>query len=113
MRACRRCSHPSASADRWRGYGGTGRFPHLEELASRTSRALAYFSSHVLALVANALALVRLRRPHLADLGRGLADELLVDPAHHDLVRRGHLELGSLTRRDPDRVGEADLELQV
>src|SRR6185437_12147666 len=39
----------------------------------------------VLALVADALALVRLGRTHLPDLCGRLADDLLVDAAHDDL----------------------------
>src|SRR3954471_8173513 len=70
-------------------------------------------SSDVLALVADALALVRLRRANLADLGRGLADDLLVDAAHDDLGRHGHLELDALARLDLDRVRVADLQLEV
>src|SRR5262249_22579028 len=66
-----------------------------------------------LALVADALALVGLGRAHLADLGRGLADELLVDPADDDLRRRRHLELDPLPRHDPHRVRVADLQLEV
>ena len=42
----------------------------------------------VLALVADALALVRLGRAHLADLGGDLADLLLVDALDDDLRRR-------------------------
>src|SRR4029079_9841463 len=41
---------------------------------------LAYLPAHVLALVADALALVRLRLAHLADLGGRLTDHLLVGP---------------------------------
>src|ERR671934_2472601 len=62
--------------------------------ASRTLRlgTLAHLPAHVLALVADALALVRLGRAHLADLGRGLPDELLVDALDDDLGRGRHLE---------------------
>src|SRR3954468_4282554 len=70
-------------------------------------------SPDVLALVADALALVRLRRANLADLGRGLADDLLVDAAHDDLGRHGHLELDALARLDLDGVRVADLQLEV
>src|SRR3954447_9465674 len=70
-------------------------------------------SSDVLALVADALALVRLGRANLADLGRGLADDLLVDAADDDLRRHGHLELDPLAGLDLDRVRVADLQLQV
>src|SRR5690348_7181324 len=62
--------------------------------ASRTVRlgTLAHLSAHELALVANALALVRLRRANLPDLGRGLADDLLVGALDDDLRRRRNLE---------------------
>src|ERR671936_78061 len=57
--------------------------------ASRTLRlgTLAHLPAHVLALVADALALVRLRRAHLPDLRRRLPDELLVD-SFDDFLRR-------------------------
>src|SRR5262245_20132713 len=77
------------------------------------SCSLADLSADELALVADALALVRLGRADLADLGRGLAHHLLVDALDDDLRRRRHLELDSLARLDPDRVGEADLKLEV
>src|SRR5580765_100630 len=48
--------------------------------------------AHVLAGIANALPLVRLRRAHLADLGRGLSDLLFVDAFDDDLGVRRHLE---------------------
>jgi hypothetical protein len=66
-----------------------------------------------LALVADALALVRLRRADLADLRRRLADDLLVDAADDDLRRHRHLERDPLARRDAHGVREADLELEV
>src|SRR5262249_61396984 len=47
---------------------------------------LAHLSADVLALVADALALVRLGRPDLPDLGCRLADDLLVDAAGDDLA---------------------------
>src|SRR4051812_39669527 len=55
--------------------------------ASRMVRlgTLAHLSPHVLALVADALALVRLRLPDGADLRRGLADDLLVGALDDDL----------------------------
>src|SRR4029078_13106249 len=50
-------------------------------------RSLSALPLHVLVGVADALALVRLGRPPLADLRRGLADALLGDPADDDLRR--------------------------
>src|SRR4029450_6313031 len=61
----------------------TGRLP---------SSPLTDLPAHVLALVADALALVGLRRPDLPRLRGDLADELLVDALDDDLVRSGHLE---------------------
>src|SRR6185503_13088097 len=53
---------------------------------------LADLSPDVLAFVPDPLALVRLRRADLSDLGGRLADDLLVDPAHDDLRRDRDLE---------------------
>src|SRR6201996_9545009 len=63
--------------------------------------------------VADALALLRLRRASLADIRRDLADELLVDATNDDLGRLRHLEIDSLRRLDRDRVGEAERQLEV
>src|ERR1700753_3918787 len=61
---------------------------------------LAELSADVLALVADALALVRLGRAHLADLGGRLADHLLVGSLDEDLGRGGHLEGDAGARLD-------------
>src|SRR3954471_4809295 len=74
---------------------------------------LAYFAPHVLALVADALALVRLRRAHLADLGGRLADHLLVGSLDEDLRRGRHLERDAGARLDRDGVRVTDAELEV
>src|SRR5581483_365179 len=74
---------------------------------------LTNLSADVLALVANALALVRLGRAYLPDLGGRLADHLLVDAAHDDLRRHRHLERDALARLDLHRVRVADLQLEV
>src|SRR5262249_7149125 len=66
-----------------------------------------------LALLADALALVWLRRPHPADLCGRLADDLLVDPANDDLCRRRHLERDAFARLDLHGVRVADLELEI
>src|SRR3954451_8291662 len=63
-----------------------------------------------LALVADALALVRLRRADLKHLRGRPADELLVDAAHDHLRRRGHLEGNALARLDPNGMRIADLK---
>src|SRR5262245_27365019 len=74
---------------------------------------LTHLPADVLALVPDALALVRLGRAHLADLGGRLADHLLVRSLHGDLRRGRHLErdAGPLLDRDGMRV--ADVELEV
>src|SRR3954467_12990392 len=75
--------------------------------------ALGGLPGDVLALVADALALVGLRRPLLADDGGDLAD-LLLGVALDDHARRlGHLELDPLRSRDLDGVRVAERELEV
>src|SRR6266545_3922410 len=114
MLVSRRRSRPSAKRIGGGGSGGTGRF-HRSVMwwSGSSSCALAYLAPHVLALVADALALVGLRRPHPANVGGSLADELLVDPLHDDLVRRRHLESNAGLGLDDDRVREADRKLEV
>src|SRR3954454_21454255 len=79
----------------------------------RRSCALADLPGDVLALVADALALVGLRRPLLADDGGGLADLLLGVALDHDAGGRGHLELDALRGGDLHGVRVAERELQV
>src|SRR5947208_12319092 len=73
----------------------------------------AIFPAYVLALVANSLALVGLRRAHLAHLGGDLADLLLVNALDEHRRRIGDLEGDPLRWLDYDRVREADVQLQV
>src|SRR2546421_1079182 len=80
--------------------------------ASLRSRPLAHLSGHVLALVADALALVGLRRPLLADRGGDLADELLGDPLDDHARGLRDLELDAVRRGDRHGVGEAERELE-
>src|SRR4051794_23486624 len=77
------------------------------------SRALAHLPGDVLALVADALALVGLRRALLADVRGDLADELLRDPLHDDARRLRDLELDAVRRLDRHRVRVAERELEV
>src|SRR6185295_8932594 len=76
---------------------------------------LAFLAGNVLALIANALALVGLWRPRGANLGGELADLLLVDAGHRDdfLLGSRHLDLDA--RRDLVHhiVAESDLQLQI
>src|SRR5207244_3473762 len=83
--------------------------------ASLTMRrgTLADLPADVLALVADALALVRLGRAHLADLGGRLPDHLLVRALDEDLRRRRHLEGDALARLDRDSVRIADAQLEI
>src|SRR5690348_14391315 len=74
---------------------------------------LTNLSAHVLALVADALSLVGLRRANLANLCGGLADGLLVGSLDDDLRRQRHLERDARARLDRDRVRVPDLELEV
>src|SRR5215211_2215303 len=74
---------------------------------------LADLAPDLLVAVADALALVRLGRTDHPYLRRRLAYSLLVYTAHND--RRGvrNLELYALARRDRDRMGVADLQVDV
>src|SRR3954447_3245516 len=79
----------------------------------RRSCALADLPGDVLALVADALALVGLRRPLLADDGGDLADLLLAVALDDHARRLGHLELDALRGLDRHGVGVTQRELQV
>src|SRR5207344_3494526 len=79
----------------------------------RRSRALAHLPRHVLALVADALALVGLRRTLLADVRGDLADQLLADALHDDSRGLGHVELDAVGRLHRNRVRVAERELEV
>src|SRR5918999_5896162 len=74
---------------------------------------LADLAPDLLVAVADALALVGLRRPDGPDLRRHLADPLLVYPAHDYRCGVGHLELHALARRERNRVREPDLQFHV
>ena len=65
----------------------------------RSLGGLAGLLADVFALVADALALVRLGLADLADVRRDLADQLLVDAAHHDPRGRRDLELDARRAR--------------
>src|SRR3954447_11952995 len=77
------------------------------------SCALSYLPRHVLALVADALALVGLRRPLLADDGGDLADLLLGVALDDHAGGHRHLEVDPLGSGDLDRVRVAERELEV
>src|SRR2546421_4479397 len=65
---------------------------------------LAGLAPHALTEVADALALVRLRLPHAADVRRDLPDELLVDAADVQARRAFDLQFDPLRRRNLDRM---------
>src|SRR5436190_1464152 len=69
--------------------------------------------ANVLALVANAFALVGLGRTHLADLRGDLTDLLLRDALDDDLGRGRNLEGDALRRLDHNRMRIADVEPEV
>src|SRR5947207_6716466 len=81
-------------------------------IVSSSSGALADLAAAGLALVPDALPLVRLGRTDGPDLGGHLPDGLLVDAAHADLGRRGDLEGDAGPRFDGNRVRVADGELR-
>src|SRR5947209_5898371 len=66
-----------------------------------------------LALVAHTFALVGLGLADLADVGRDLADLLLVDAGHDEPGGRLDGEGDALRCRDVDRVAEPERELEV
>src|SRR5207302_3089228 len=74
---------------------------------------LAHLPAHVLALVANALALVGLRRANLANLGGRLTDLLFVGALDDDLRRHGDLEADARPGLDRDGMRVADLQLEI
>src|SRR5262245_51015460 len=111
MRASRRRGRLSATADQWRGFGGTGRFPQLQRAAFvHASCSFTNFASDVLALVADSFALVRLRRAHLPHLCRDLPYLLLVDTLDDDLCRHRNFERDPLRRLQHDGMRVADVE---
>src|ERR1700722_14199683 len=74
---------------------------------------LALLAEDELARILDALALVGLGRPVVADIRRHLADLLLVDAGHHDLDRlRGH-DGDAIGNRMDDVVAVAERDLQV
>src|ERR1051325_9679767 len=91
---------------RWSGTRRAGRTDY-------GSCALTNLPGDVLALVADALAFVGLRRPLLADDGGDLADRLLGDALDDDARRLGHLELDPVGGLDRHRVRVAEGELEV
>src|SRR3977135_4524327 len=81
--------------------------------ASPPSCSLTDLPGDVLALVADPLALVRLRLALLADVGGHLTDLLLRGAANDDPGRQRDLELNPLRGLDRHRMGVAERQLQV
>src|SRR5262245_28041532 len=90
----------------------TGCNPWAYPLAA-AGEGLALLAAHLFVLVADALALVRLRLAHAAHLGRELPHLLLVRPADDDRGRVRQLHGHTLGRRHLNRVGVADRQHQV
>src|ERR1051325_8423465 len=91
---------------RWSGTRRAGRTDY-------GSCALSYLPGDVLALVADALALVGLRRPLLADDGGDLADLLLAVALDDHARGLRHLELDALRRLDRHGMRVAERQLEV
>src|SRR5262245_43703363 len=82
-------------------------------VSTSSLRRLAGLAEDALVGVADALALVRLGLADLADVGRHLADQLLVGTQHRDPGRRRDLEGDPLGRVDQDGMREAELQLDL
>src|SRR4029453_12000667 len=82
-------------------------------LAFPSLRRLAGLAQDALVGVADALALVGLGLADLADVGRHLADELLVGTLHGDPRGSRHLERDALGGVDRHRVREPELQLDL
>src|SRR4051812_45571861 len=74
---------------------------------------LAFLAEDVFARILDALALVGLGRPVVADLGRDLTDFLLVDPGDHDLDGPRRRDRDAFRDRVVDLVAVTERELQV
>src|SRR5690606_24654148 len=74
---------------------------------------LSDLAADLLTLVADALALVGVALPQTTDVGRQLADLLLVDSGDRELRRALHREVHALGGADHDRVAVAEGELEV
>src|SRR3954454_21808615 len=89
---------------------GSRRPPDPNRPTSLRPERLARLAADRLALVADALPLVRLGGADLADIGGELADGLLVRPGDRDVRRVGDHDTDALRSFEHDLVGEADLE---
>src|SRR3954466_3093680 len=80
---------------------------------SSSLRGLAGLAQDALVGIPDALALVRLGLADLADVGRDLADQLLVDAPHRHPVRSRDLERDAVRGLHRHRVRVADLQLDL
>src|SRR6185503_14238867 len=74
---------------------------------------LAFFAEDVLAAILDALALVRLGLAPAADLGRDLADLLLVDAGDLDRILVGSLHVDPVGQLVIDVVAVAELQAKI
>src|SRR5439155_27086421 len=103
---CRRRGHapacgasPGSPCDR--GAGSCGGLGPLARLAC--------LAADLLVSIPHALALVRLGRPHSADVGGDLADVFYRDSVDRELGRILDLDRDSLRRLEPNRVRVAEV----
>src|SRR5918995_921364 len=109
-----RCAVPATlRLTRLRRFCRCNRFFSTTAILKYLLAGLADLAPDLLVAVADALALVGLRRPDATDLRSHLADPLLVYAAHDD--RRGvrDIELYPLARLDQDRMRVPDLQIHV
>src|SRR6185437_8074383 len=99
---CGACARPAMPAASWRWRKWCQ--PSLTRLPD--------LAADDLTRVANALALVRVGLAQLADVGRGLADQLLVDAGDREPRGRVDGERDAVRRRDHHGVAEPERELQ-
>src|SRR5216683_1665728 len=86
----------------------------VDSLMASSRPRLALLAADGFLCVLDALALVGLGRPHLADLRGGEAHQVLVGPLHRDPVRLGVvLGADAFGEREPDRVREAHREVDL
>src|SRR6478609_8226055 len=95
--------------------GGSLGLAALDDHCHGLLTGLSNLATALLARVANTLALVRVGLAQLADVGRDLTDELLVDALHREAGRvlDGEADAGGSLDEDRVRVSERELEVRA